>query len=445
MSFMHMGQAMDLRRRLVGYLGAMLLGLMLMAVLISLYSLRNDVSTELIASEQLVRVLLDTGRIERDLPPAETAARLEAILNSGPLRHLSVSSGAAAPAENSASDTNWLAGMLGVKPASGAAQLVRVGNQTLRIAPNPASEIEERMGDTVRLCVTLLLFSGTTLLIAWRSADRALAPVRELEAGLQRLARGEADAALPAFALREFSQVAGAIDNLAAALSSSQAAQRQLSRQLIRVQEDERRALARELHDEMGQTLTAIGVTAAYLERNAEQLDAAHIVECAQDLRRDVRTSGEQLRAMLKRLRPHGLDASGLASALRELLASWQQRAPGISFILDMPAKLPPLGEDVGLALYRVAQEALTNVVRHSGATHCRVKIEADAGVLRLRVEDDGCGLAPDGPQRGGGLLGIEERLDMVNGVLELGPGPANGLQLRISLPLTATEQQEEI
>ena len=82
--------------------------------------------------------------------------------------------------------------------------------------------------------------------------------------------------------------------------------------------------------------------------------------------------------------------------------------------------------------------------MRHSGATHCQVKIEADGGVLRLRVEDDGCGLAPDGPQRGGGLLGIEERLDMVAGWLALGPGPAHGLQLQISLPLTATEPQED-
>lgn len=435
---------MDLRRRLVRYLGAMLLGLLLVTVLINLYSLRNDVTAEVVASEQLVRVLLDTDRIERDLLPAEAAVRLESILNSGPLRHLTISTGTAPPPESSVSVTSWLAGILGVEPAGGAGQLIRLGDQTLRIAPNPDSEIEEGLEDTVRLCVTLLLFSGATLLLAWWSADRALAPFRQLEAGLQRLASGETDAALPAFALREFRQVAGAIDDLAAALSASHEAQRQLPRQLIRVQEDERRALARELHDEMGQTLTAIGVTAAYLERNAEQLDASHIVECAQDLRRDVRASGEQLRDMLKRLRPHGLDALGLASAMHELLASWQQRASGIRFQLDMPAKLPPLDEDTGLVLYRVAQEALTNVVRHSGATHCRLKIEADVGVLRLRVEDDGCGLAPDGPHRGGGLLGIEERLDMVNGCLELGPGQPGGLHLQISLPLAETEQQEQ-
>lgn len=435
---------MDLRRRLVGYLGALLLGLLLLTVLINLYSLRSDVSAELSASEQLAGVLLESGRIERDLPPAEAAARLQAILNSAPLRHLTVSIDNIPPPAHDTSTTSRLARLLGVEPPSGAGQLIRLGEQTLRIAPNPASEIEERLSDTVRLCVTLLLFSGATLLVAWWAAERALAPFRELEAGLQRLASGENDAALPAFTLREFKQVAGAINHLAAALAGSQAAQRQLSRQLIRVQEDERRTLSRDLHDEMGQTLTAIGVTAAYLERNAERLDAPRIAECAQDLRRDVRTSGEQLRTMLKRLRPHDLDALGLAGALRELLASWQQRESGIRFKLEMPNELPALDDDAGLVLYRVLQEALTNVVRHSGARHCRVSIESAAGLLQLRIEDDGCGLPPNGSARRGGLLGIEERLHMVDGSLQIGPGQASGLHLQISLPLNETREPQE-
>ena len=136
--------------------------------------------------------------------------------------------------------------------------------------------------------------------MTWWSADRALTPVRELEAGLQRLADGKKEAALPAFALREFSQVAGAINSLAGALTISRNAQQALAWQLIAVQEDERRALARELHDEMGQTLTAIGVTATFLERNAKQISAMQLAECASELRRDVPTSSEQLRARLK-------------------------------------------------------------------------------------------------------------------------------------------------
>lgn len=434
---------MDLRRQLVGFLGTLLLGLMLAAVLINLYSLRSDVSTEIGASEQLVKVLLEMGRIERELPPAEAASRLAAILNNGPLRHLSISTDNLPPSGNSLSATSRVIEMLGIEPVNAGRQ-VRLGNQTLYIAPNPASEIEERLGDTVRLCNTLLLFSGATLLIAWWSVERALVPFRDLEAGLKRLARGEKDPALPTFALREFKQVAGAINDLAAALATSHAAQRRLSRQLIEVQEDERRTLARDLHDEMGQTLTAIGFTAAYLERNAGQIDTQRLTECAQDLRRDVRTSGKQLRDMLKSLRPHGLDASGLTSALRELLSSWQQRVSGIGFKLDMPADLPSLGKNVGLVLYRIVQEALTNVVRHSGASTCKVTIETTVGVLVLRIEDDGSGLPPEGLSRRGGLLGIEERLHMVDGHLDIAPRKSKGLQLQISLPLRELAPQEE-
>lgn len=436
---------MDLRRRLVGYLTALLLALLLVTLLINLSSLRADVRTELAASGQLARVLLESGRNDAALTASEAAARLEAALRGGPLRHIRIEvDGAPAPRPDGGLSVK-VAALLGFEADPG--QVIRIGERSLRIASDPTSEIEERLGDTVRLLLTLLLFSGTTLLVVWWSADRALAPVRALEAGLRRLARGEPDAALPGFALREFARVAGAIDELAGALSSARQAQRQLSHRLIQMQEEERGALAMELHDEMGQTLTAISVTAAYLERHAERLEAARIVECAQDLRRDARGGGEQLRAMLKRLRPHCLDAPGLASALRELVAGWQQRATDIAFTLELPAALPPLGREAALALYRVVQEGLTNVVRHSAARHCTVRIEAEAGELRLRIEDDGRGAPAGGAPRGCGLLGMEERLRMVGGRLDIDAAPAGGLRLQIGIPLpdTATEIENEL
>lgn len=427
---------MDLRRKLVGYLGALLGGLMLMAIVIHLHSLRADLDAEVKASTQLVKVLLAAGQ------PAITQAQLQALLDEAPLRHLSIQPGPGADADEGS--RNGLSALLGLEPRHEPAQTIRLGEQTLHIAPNPASEIEERLGDTVRLCITLLFYSGATLLVAWWAAHRALSPVRELEAGLQRLARGEAEAALPPFALREFSRVAGAIDDLAAALNEGRAAQRQLARQLIEVQEAERKTLARELHDEMGQTLTAIGVTAAYLERHAGQLDAGRVAECAQDLRRDVKTSGEQLRGMLRQLRPHGLDSGGLASALRELVGNWQQREWCIDFQLAMPPVLPTLNETSSLVLYRIVQEGLTNVIRHSGARHCRVSMLVAADVLQLVIEDDGQGLPASTPAHRGGLLGMTERLAMVGGRLEVNGKPGNGLQLRASLPLTSEEPKEE-
>lgn len=434
---------MDLRRRLVGYLGALLAGLFLMALLVNLYSLHSDINAEVAASERLAKILLDVSNLDHQQAPEEAVSRLRALIDAAQLRHLRLS--VEEPDGPAPADTTLvqLTDMLGITTLPSPVKQVKLGQQTLYIAPNPGSEIEERLGDTVRLCITLLLFSGATLLVAWWSADRALAPVRELEAGLQRLAHGEPDAGLPPFDLREFKQVAGAIDQLASALKTSRAAQKQLARQLIQVQEEERRTLARELHDETGQTLTAIGVTAAFLERNAGTLDSQRIVECAQELRRDVRTNGEQLRVMLKRLRPHGMDAEGVAGALRELIASWQQREVGIDFRLEIPARLPAMREEQALVLYRVVQEALTNAVRHSEARHCIVRIHAENGNLHLQIDDDGKGLPSTGETRRGGLLGIEERLEMVQGRLELQTGQPTGLQLRAVLPLNEAQEKD--
>ena len=434
---------MDLRKRLIGSLGALLGALMLVAMLINLSSLHHDINAEVSASAQLVQVLLKAGQIERDLPAEEASARLQAMLQAVPLRHLTISLEPDEAQKQRPATSTWSSRLLSIESTETSGQLIRLGEQNLRIAPNPNSEIDERLGDTVRLCITLLLFSGATLLVTWWSADRALTPVRELESGLQRLADGKNEAALPTFNLREFSQVAGAIDSLAAALAASRNAQQALARQLIEVQEDERRTLARELHDEMGQTLTAIGVTASFLERNAEQISAKQLAECAYELRRDVRTSGEQLRAMLKGLRPHGLDTGGLSNALCELVAGWQQRESGISFRLSLPTPMPTVDEAAGLVLYRVVQEALTNAVRHSSARYCQVRIETSADMLQLEIADDGKGLPPSNIAQNGGLLGMKERVAMVGGLLVIKTGPEGGLKLQISLPLQQMKQEE--
>lgn len=424
---------MDLRRRLVATLGLLLGSLLAILALIQLLSLREDIDAEIAASTRLVNVL-----VVIDSAPG---AALDARLARAGLRHLSIRTpGQPAPRRAAHPLLDWL----GITPPGAHEQAIRIGGQTLLIAPNPRSEIEERLGDTVQIWSTLLFFFGATLFVAWWCADRALAPVRELEASLRRLARGEPDPALPAFALREFGRVARAIEHLAGALLAARGAQRDLARQLITVQEDERRRLARELHDDMGQTLTALNVTATHLARNAAALSPGAVAECAGEIRRELRTCGAQLRAMLATLRPHGLHASGLAQTLHELVANWRARHTEIDFALDLPLPLPDIGETMALAIYRMVQEALTNVVRHSGARRCTVRIVAGAGALALDVSDDGCGL-PAASHWHGGLLGMRERIDMAGGSLQIASNPAGGLCLHavFPLPIAARPQPE--
>lgn len=419
---------MDLRRRLIGSLCLLLGSLMAIAVMIQLHSLRGDVASEIGASTRLVSILLAAENA-----PVRNRSALADRLSGAGIRHLTIRTPEQSPISPK---THPLLDWLGYTNEVQDEQEIRIGNQTLYIAANPNSEIEERLGDTVRILITLLLFSGATLLLAWWSAHRALSPVRELEAGLERLADGDADPALPAFRLHEFRRVAGAIEALAAALKASRAARRDLAHQLIRVQEEERRTLARELHDEMGQTLTALNVTAAHLERHAGQLSPLEVAACAGELRRDLRQGGSQLRQMLKSLRPHGLDAGGLGGALRELVDGWQARSTGIHFHLHLPGELPALSDEAALALYRVVQEALTNVVRHSGARFCAVGLVAVDGEIRAEIVDDGCGL-PDSVRPGrGGLLGMAERLEMVGGRWQASNEKTGGLRLCAVLPL---------
>lgn len=424
---------MDLRRRLVGMLGLLLGSLLAMTAVIQLLSLRTDIEAEVEASTRLVNVLLAAA----DTWPGAGQGLDERLAQAG-LRHLSVRTAHQPPASRA---PHPLLSQLGLAPAERSEQQIRIGGQVLYIAPNPRSEIDERLQDTVQILSTLLFFSCATLAAAWWCAHRALAPVRELEASLHRLARGEADPGLPDFALREFGRVARAIDHLAGALCTARAAQHALARRLIEVQEEERRALARELHDEMGQTLTALSVTATHLARNAAQLSPGAVAECVGDLRRELRTCGEQLRGMLKTLRPHGLHASGLAQTLRELIQGWRGRYTEIDFTLDLPPSLPQTGDAMALAVYRVVQEAVTNVVRHSGARHCTVTMRREAAALALEVVDDGRGL-PDGLRWGGGLLGMQERVGMAGGALQLLPAGAGGLCLRAVFPLPAAVEE---
>lgn len=223
---------------------------------------------------------------------------------------------------------------------------------------------------------------------------------------------------------------------------------RELSRQLIVVQESERRALARELHDELGQGCTAIRVETAFIRhctpaQHAEALRAAERADAA------AQALYALVRGMLRRLRPAHLDSLGLVAALQELCESWEERS-GIACAFHHSGPCDALGDDIDIAVYRVAQEALTNVMRHAQASSVRVALaqgvgqpgEAGSGGpavgLRLTIDDDGGGMDAAAPSSGLGLLGASERAAALGGSLELGSRPGGGVQVSLWIPLSA-------
>jgi signal transduction histidine kinase len=288
------------------------------------------------------------------------------------------------------------------------------------------------------LGLTALAVGGLAALTAW-SIRSALQPTATILAGLERLERGELASRLPAFHVREFARLSEAFNRLAASLEQHIAERAALAHKLLQVAEEERRTLARELHDELGQYLTATNALAASLrqgagdpglEREAGQI--AHNVEAMMGL----------LRGMLERLRPPELEELGLAASLESLVAGWNGRCRGTRFQLSLDGGLGDLPADLNASVYRIVQECLTNSVRHARASEVRVLLARRAtapGTLELSVTDDGQGGdAANRPAPGFGVIGMREGVLALGGTLELSSPAGRGFVVHAVLPLPA-------
>jgi two-component system sensor histidine kinase UhpB len=214
---------------------------------------------------------------------------------------------------------------------------------------------------------------------------------------------------------------------------------RDLSQRLILVQESERRALARELHDEFGQSCTAIRAEAGYI-LHAGAGDKAAVSASAQRIAGTAANLYELVRGMLVRLRPPALDSLGLESALQELCESWEEQT-GIAcgfFPYDVSS---PVDDSASVAVFRLIQEALTNVARHAHASQVRIELRAapDRRRLSLSIHDDGSGMpGAEISHAGFGIIGMRERVTALNGDIRFLNPAQGGLRIEVEIPLPA-------
>ena len=212
---------------------------------------------------------------------------------------------------------------------------------------------------------------------------------------------------------------------------------RALSQGLIAIQENERRALARELHVEFGQRCSAVRVETAWLRRCAAD-DRAGMLAAAQRADAAAQDLQQLVGDLLRRLRPAELDALGLVTALQSLCESWEERS-GVSCIFHHDGAIDDLGDAIDIALYRITQEALTNVMRHARAGQVRVQLARSAHEgVRLIIQDDGRGMDVGAASRGLGLLGATERAAALGGVLRVQSTLGHGVRLELQIPLLA-------
>lgn len=211
---------------------------------------------------------------------------------------------------------------------------------------------------------------------------------------------------------------------------------RQLSASLVDAREEERRRIARELHDELGQRLTALQMELSSLKRPGS---AVAVNERIDGMLGMVDETVATVRRIATELRPLMLDDLGLISAVEWLAESWARRM-GISVKLDLGTQDPEVAQTTTIALYRMVQEALTNIARHARATRVKIQMRPRAGELVLTVQDNGVGFSERSMHREGshGLMGIRERAYMLGGHLEIGNTRAGGGRITVRLPLTA-------
>jgi two-component system, NarL family, sensor histidine kinase UhpB len=200
-------------------------------------------------------------------------------------------------------------------------------------------------------------------------------------------------------------------------------------RRVLAAQEAERVGIARDLHDEVGQVLTGVLLQLNSIAETAPE----HRGELDQ-AREAVRRALDEVRRISSELRPEMLEHLGLVSALTELSTAFA-RVSGIRVDRDFPA-LPNLAPEIELAVYRIAQESLTNVARHAQAGRVTIALERGRDSVVLRVADDGRGFA-DGPVEHGGLRSMRERALLVGGALAIKDAPEGGVEVRLEVPAT--------
>ena len=249
---------------------------------------------------------------------------------------------------------------------------------------------------------------------------------------------------LPPFRTAEFSHIARAVNDLASRLAHTTAERLALTKRLFQVQEEERRALARDLHDEFGQCLTATAALAASIEAGAAP-DRPDLIDDARAIARVTRQMMTTLRGALARLRSQDIDELGLQASLVQLVARWNDGTAPTAFHLDVIGDLASVPMEAAVNVYRIAQECLTNAARHGKPRHVHLRVEhvADAGdAVALSVEDDGGGdAARINAGSGHGILGIRERIAALGGSLSI-VGAARGVRVAAIIPLIVPQRQ---
>ncbi len=438
--------------------------MMIIAMALTLAAAKRNIADEVDSSQRIGQLVTILSALQEGAPLAKQTEAIDAMNDGDTLRNFHVALIDAdgrrltqpphADEEADAHLPGWLQRWMlsDQRMPTYMLGIARPDGQRLAIALESAPQAESSEAIMTTL-LQLGLFGAITLaliVVLWISVRHALAPLSGILQGIARIEAGDYAARISSSSTRELNQIAHALNHLSEALNEQIAKQRELLHRLQDVQEEERRRLAHELHDEFGQLLTAIQVDASFMLKQSAGQPA--LEACAQAMYENSGSILSQLRGLLVQLRPYGLQGDeehdiALEQALRDLVKQRQARGDAaLDCQLSVALGDAVIPQRLAVAVYRIAQEALTNVMRHAMASKVEIRLAFDAASssLQLSVIDNGVGLpagsagsAGQVPVDGIGMAGIRERVLANQGSLRLLRAEPTGLALLASFPLS--------
>lgn len=451
-------RALSLRLRLIGLVALVFAASLMLGGTLACFNARRSVETEMRSALAVGRqtVALGIAGLDRSDDPTRDLERLVASFRDN--RHLRASLSSrrgieTVPQKEAApppAAPRWFERLIGVPPTQLRIPVAAGGRDNgeivLETVPhNEILEIWNEFGDSLLL---LALFSVPTMLLIYVFIGRALRPLDRLAQGFARIGGGDYAVRVEEPLPPELSRLRDSFNLMATRLAGMAAENRDLAEQLLSLQEQERVELARDLHDEIGPFLFAINIDAAAIARQAESGRLPAVAAPAAAIGEAVAHLQRQVKSMLGRLRPIGLEEFGLSAAIAHLIEFWRRRHPEIDYRLEIAPEAEGRGELIDTTIYRIVQECLANALRHGQPSAIAIALSPMRGepdgsdALLLTVRDDGGGMSAR-PGMGYGLLGMDERVKALGGSLEVLSDPGTGLSVTARLPLPARERAD--
>lgn len=438
---------LSLRTRLNLMIGLTMLLIIGLGFVFAIYSARRSVAEEVDSTVNLAMQLIEAGLAEHRDTDRPISGWLSQLGHLDRTRHLRIqvqqkpatlTDQSAGKASRSAEVPQWFIWAVAPEPVVAERRVLSETQPEIeiRIEADAGDEMDEAWNETRGFLTLILVLAAAIYALVHITVGRAFRSVGVILEGLEEIDKGDYTKRLPHFPLPEFARISQAFNHMATTLENARNENRTLTQQSLAIQEEERRYLAQELHDELGQSLTAIKVMAASLRQSG---GAAR--EAVEQIMAICDRLFGVVRGMMRRLRPIILDDLGLSASLEDLVEHWRGRNPEIELTFRCEEGVDECAGSAQIHLFRIVQECLTNVFRHSAARRAWIDLALVEEVqppklwIVLEVGDDGQGFDSTQPRPGLGMRGIRERVASLDGQFAVRTGMGKGVSIEVKVP----------